>query len=279
VNPLAETGLVVGRELRKSLRSLKGILLLSLSLLGGVAFTLGAMKLEAFKRSQMPDASPETIRALRETVLTKVFDDEAMGKYLAASPEVLFLMCSITVWLGPLLVAFLGFDMVAGDIQHRSVRYWTVRTRRASYMVGKFLGLWTVVSLITLIMNIFIWISVIARGEAQAGEPLSWGLRFWVITLPITAAWCGIATLVGSLFRSPYIALLVIFASFFGLWLLWVIGNVSQVNALMYAYPNYWDQWLLSPRFERVSAGIGVCAAMAAATIAGGSALFARRDV
>lgn len=279
MNPVLEISLIVGRELRKSLRSLKGILLFALSVLGGVAASLGYMKLEAFKRSQMPDATPENIRAFREALLTKVYDDELMGKFLAASPEVLYLMCNITIWLGPLLVAFLGFDLIAGDVQHRGVRYWTVRSRRSSYMIGKFLGLWTVISLITLIMNLFIWVGVIARGEAGVAETLGWGLRFWAITLPISAAWCGLATFVGSLFKSPYLALLVIFASFFGLWLVWIIGNVSGTKALMYVYPNFYDAWLLSPRFEKVSGAFGVLAAMAAATMAAGSVLFARRDV
>ena len=45
----------------------------------------------------------------------------------------------MTIWLTPMLVALMGFDSISADIQHKGVRYWTLRTRRASYFVGKWL--------------------------------------------------------------------------------------------------------------------------------------------
>ena len=42
----------------------------------------------------------------------------------------------------------------------RRVRYWTLRTRRASYFVGKWLGLWATVSAVTFAMHALIWIVV-----------------------------------------------------------------------------------------------------------------------
>jgi ABC-type transport system involved in multi-copper enzyme maturation permease subunit len=279
MNPLSEISIVVARELRKNLRSAKGIILLALSLLGGVVVTLGALKLEELKRTKLHDMSGEAIRALREEALTQIYGDAVTGKYLADAPEVLLALLSLTVWLGPLMIALLGFDAVSGDIQHRTVRYWTVRTRRWSYFVGKFLGLWVVVSGITLGMHLVIWIVCIARNEASAAETLAWGIRFWLVTLPISAAWCGLATLIGSLFRTPILALLVIFASFFALWVVYVIGNVSGATPVMYIYPNFYDVWLLSARFDKALGGFAICAAFAAATMGLGAVLFARRDV
>jgi ABC-type transport system involved in multi-copper enzyme maturation permease subunit len=279
VNPLLEIGLIVSRELRKNFRSVKGIILIAISLLGGTAIALGLMKLEEFKRTKLADVSPEAIRGMREEALGQFYADPAMGKYLADAPEVLLIVLNITVWLGPMLIALLGFDSISGDVQHRSVRYWTVRSRRWSYMVGKFFGLWTIVSAITLVMHAFIWVLVVARGDATVGTTLAWGVRFWLVTLPISAAWCGIATLIGSLFRSPILALLVTFAAFFVVWLVYVIGGVSGTEAMMFVYPNNYDKWLLSPRIERVGAGFGICATFAAATMGLGSFLFSKRDV
>jgi ABC-type transport system involved in multi-copper enzyme maturation permease subunit len=279
VNPVVEIGLIIARELRKNLRSIKGLILFALSLLGGTAISLGLLKLEEFKRTKLHDLTPEAIRAMREEGLTQLFHDPDMGKYLADAPEVLLIVLTLTVWLGPLLVALLGFDAVSAEVQHRSVRYWTVRARRWSYMVGKFFGLWAIVSAMTLSMHAFIWILVVARGDATFGTTLAWGLRFWAVTLPISAAWCGIATLVGSLFRSPILALLVTFASFFVLWLAWIIGGVSGAEPLMYAYPNFYEEWLLSPRIERAGLGLAACTAFAAATMGLGSYLFVKRDV
>jgi ABC-type transport system involved in multi-copper enzyme maturation permease subunit len=279
MNAVTEVGLIVERELKKNLKSVKGLILLVLSLLGGTGVTLLLVKVQQFKGTELKDATPEQLHAFREAGLSKLYNDDAMGHYLADAPEVLLGVLALTVWLTPMLIALMGFDSVSGEIQNKSVRYWTVRTRRASFLVGKFFGLWAVVSTITFTMHAIIWIVCMARGEASAPLTLSWGLRFWLVSLPISAAWCGIATLVGSLFRVPILALLVIFATFFTIWLLYVIGGVSGASPLLYVYPNYWDLWLLSPRIERALAGFGVCAAYAAAMVALGAVIFQRRDI
>ena len=279
MNPLLEIGLIVQRELRKNIRSVKGIILITISLLGGTAIALLLMKIEEFKRTKLADMTPEALHGFREEGLSQFYNDPAMGKYLADAPEVLLIVLNITVWLGPLLIALLGFDSISGDVQHRSVRYWTVRSRRWSYMVGKYVGLWTIVSAITLVMHAFIWVLVVARGDATLGTAMSWGIRFWLVTLPISAAWCGIATLIGSLFRSPILALLVTFATFFVAWLVYVIGGVSGTEAMMFVYPNNYDKWLLSPRIDRVAIGFGACAAFAVGTMGLGAFLFSKRDV
>jgi ABC-type transport system involved in multi-copper enzyme maturation permease subunit len=279
VNPIFEVGLVLARELRKSLRSVKGLILLTFSLLGGTAVSLLLVKAEQLKHSELHDASPEAMRELQEQLLTKVYNDPEMGKYLSEAPYVLLAILGVTVWLAPLLIALLGFDSVAGDVQHRTVRYWTVRTRRASYMVGKFAGLWAVVALITFLMHLFIWVVVIARGDATFGSTISWGLRFWAVTLPISAAWCGIATLVGSLFRTPLLALLTTFGVFFVMWLVWFIGVVSRTDAMLYVYPNYYDAFLLSPKLDRLSIGVASCAAFAVASMGLCGFLFTKKDV
>ena len=85
--------------------------------------------------------------------------------------------------------------------------------------------------------------------------------------------------LVSSFFRTPIYALLTTLASFFALWLVWVIGVAADVNALLYFYPNYYDKLLLSPQLWQAASGFGACAVMAALCIGGGTFLFAKRDV
>jgi ABC-type transport system involved in multi-copper enzyme maturation permease subunit len=279
VNPLVETGLIVQRELRKNFRSVKGIALLVLSMLGGTGATLLLVKFQQFKREELGDVAPDQIREFREHAYTRLFDDPATGKYLAQAPEVLYLVLQLTIWLAPLLIALLGFDAVSGELQHKGVRYWTVRARRSSIFLGKFLGLWATVSVITLAMHALIWVVCVMRGEASTADSIGWGARFYVVTLPIGAAWCGIATCVGGLFRTPIISLLTIMSSFFLLWLLWVIGVVSKAEAMEYFYPNYWDKWLLSPRVDKAMSGVGACALFALATLTAGTVYFQKRDV
>ena len=279
MSPLSEIRFVAQRELTKSFRSAKGIVLLVLSLLGGTGATLLLVKVQEFKREKLGDVDPEVIRAAREKAATEVFGDPTTGKALADAPEVLLAVLLLTIWLTPLVISLLGFDTVAADLQHRAVRYWSLRTRRWSYFVGKWAGVWATVSIMTLTMHAIIWVVTIARGEAPAATALGWGLRFWLVTLPISAAWCALATFVSSLFKTPIVSLLVTFAAFFALWLLWMIGQVSHADALMYAYPNYYDALLIHPRIDRAMTGLAACLGMAALYLGAGSFLFARRDV
>lgn len=278
MSPVNEIRFVVERELRKNFRSVKGIVLAVLSLLGGSSIALVIAKVQALSRQELGNVDPEAMHALRERALSKLYDADT-AKLLADSPAVLLPVLGVTIWLTPMLVALMGFDSVAPDLQHRSVRYWTVRTRRASYFVGKWLGLWTTVSAVTLVMDALIWIVSIVRGDATASATLGWGVRFWLTTLPLSAAWCAIAVLISSLFRSQIVALLVTFATFFVLWVVYGIAAVAEVKALFYVYPNYYDELLLNAHPDKIAIGLGACFGMAALYVAAGSLLFRRRDV
>lgn len=278
LNPITEVRFIVERELAKNFRSAKGIVLLVLSLLGGSSVALLTAKYNEFKSQNFDQIPPEQLHQLKEEGLKKLFDADLAHK-LVESPEVLLGVFTITVWLTPLLVALMGFDAIAPDIQYRSVRYWVLRTRRPSYFVGKWLGLWLTVSAVTLVMNLLIWIVLTARGDGTLPNVFSWGVYFWLVTLPMSAVWCAMATLVSSLFRSPILALLLTFAAFFVIWVVYLIGANTHTDALLYLYPNYYDEFLLRSFSDKMMIGIGACFGMAAAYVGVGSALFSRRDV
>ena len=277
MNPLHEIGLIVARELRKNLRSAKGIVLLLLSLLGGTGI---ALLIVAYFQAELANVPREELRAAQDDLFTRAYNDPAMGHYLGGAPLALVVMLFLSVWLAPLLVALAGFDGISGEVQSRAVRFWTVRVRRSSYFVGKFVGIWAVVSIITLLMNMFMWGVSIGRGAYGVGDTISWGVRFWLVSLPLSAIWCGIATFVASLFRTPILGLLTTFVTFFVLWFLgWAIAHKPEIAWLGYIYPNHYDFWLMSPRPERVGAGLGICFLFAALPVAAGTLLFRQRDV
>jgi ABC-type transport system involved in multi-copper enzyme maturation permease subunit len=292
VSPFAEIRLIVERELKKNLRSIKGLILFSVSLLGALATTVKLPKFE-LKALSNPDVSPGILHEAKAVLWTQLYFDcpgdtqfteacqpSALGNYLANAPLKLGIIFFLAVWLAPLLVTLMGFDSVSGEIQHRSVRFWTVRTRRSSFFVGKFLGLWSVVSIVTLLMHVLVWIVTLARGEAGFVETLSWGLRFWLFSLPVSAVWCGLATFISAMFRMPILALLVICALFFTLFLVGrLIGRGAEVEWLTYLYPNTFDAWIASPLAHRALVGVLVCLGFAGVPTAAGALIFARRDI
>jgi ABC-type transport system involved in multi-copper enzyme maturation permease subunit len=279
VNPHLEVWLIVQREVRKNLRSVKGLVMLSLSILGAMACTFRIPKIEDTLATAR-QLGAEQVHDAKARFFGEIYGNDSAGDRLADAPIKLVLLFWLAVWLTPLLVAILGFDGVPSDVQYRSVRYWTIRTRRASYYVGKFLGLWLVISTITLVMHGLIWAVTIARADATAVETLSWGIRFYLISLPISAAWCGIATLIASLLRTPILALLLTCSAFFVLFFTGaVVGRNLHNEILQGVYPNGYDSWMLSMNTAHAATGLAITLAFAAVTTAAGAFIFSLRDL
>ena len=281
MNPMNEIGLIVARELRKNLRSAKGIVLLILSLLGGTLIALVIVWFFQKQLQRLPaGVTAEQLRVGQDEIFTELYGDPVMGHYLGGAPLPLVAMLFLSVWLAPALIALAGFDAISGEVQNRTVRYWTVRVRRTSYFFGKFLGIFCAVSVITFLMNALMWAVTIARGSYGAGDVLSWGIRFWLVSLPISMAWCGIATFIGSLFRTPILGLLTTFVTFFVFWFIgFFLPHWEALRWLQFGYPNFYDGWLMSPHPERIAGALAVCMAIAALPLAAGTMLFRRRDV
>jgi hypothetical protein len=105
-------------------------------------------------------------------------------------------------------------------------------------------------------------------------------VRFYLISLPIIGAWCGIATLVSSFFRTPFFALLITCATFFTMFFAGaIVGRSAHIEMLQWIYPNTYDAWMLSPDTQHALTGLLVMLGYAAATTAAGALVLTWRDV
>lgn len=292
MNPLTEIRLIFLREVRKSLRSVKGIILAILALLASGVAALICIYAESGARDDMGVTDTETFYDLQEKAMLSAGAAPDLAHYMARVPLSLLLFLKFSIWIGPMLVALLGFDTVASDIQHRAVRYWTVRTRRWTYMVGKFLGLWATVSAVTLTLNVLAALAVMIKGYISFGAFFTWGLRFWLVSALIVSTWCSVAIFISAQFKTPLLALLATFGAFFVLWLPGIIGWVMRLGEAVktkshlgelrwfeYLYPNGYDDLLLNPHPAKILTGVGACIVFMIVFVGGGSALFERRDV
>jgi ABC-type transport system involved in multi-copper enzyme maturation permease subunit len=280
MNPLNEIFLVMQRELRKNTRSIKGIVLLVLALLGSGAFALLNAYVTRIKKRELGDMDDSQLKQARELALTKIYDGDAdLGKYLSDAPEIIYSVSWVLIWLTPLVVAILGYDGIAGEVQHRSVRYWSVRSRKTSYFFGKFFGLWVTTIGFTLTVQLLVWAIATVGGVASAGTIFGWGFRFWLTSIPIAGAWSGLATLVASQFRTPMVSLLTVCGVFFVFFVLKLIGMGMENEYVMYMHPGALDQLIMHPQLKRSAIGVGVAAAFALATSSAGAAIFQKRDV
>lgn len=275
-----EALLVAGREVRRNLTSIRGIVLLVFCVMGAV---IAAMIMAWVRSVDLLGTSANNVSAqqavvLWEVILAKQYDP-VTAKDIAHAPVLLYFASIIGARLSAALVALIGFDAVSGDLQYRAVRYVTMRVHRGSYYAGKVLGLFVVASAMMLVTHFFIWGVAVVRGATSVSEVLRWGPRMWLVDVPIVAAWCGIAQLVGSQFRAPILALLLTFMSFFALWIVHAIAFFTDLPALAYLYPCSFDGLLLSPTLERILLGALGGFGIALLTSAVGAFSFMRRDL
>jgi ABC-type transport system involved in multi-copper enzyme maturation permease subunit len=279
MNPVLEVWLVAARDCRKNVRSFKGLVMFGIALLGALVSTFRLPKFEE-AMDDVHKLGAEQLHSVKAQIFSKLYGDEGVGEVLAGAPMKLVILFFIGVWLTPLLVMIIGFDGISADLQYRSVRYWASRARRPSYYVGKFLALWAIVGLVSLVMQVIIWGVTIVRAEAPAAETIQWGLRFWAASLPITGAWCGVATLTSSLFRTPMLSLLGTCATFFALFFTGlVIGKWVEVMPMRFLYPNNFDGLIVGGTHTQSLEGLGVCLAYILLTTGLGSVILTERDV
>jgi ABC-type transport system involved in multi-copper enzyme maturation permease subunit len=299
VNPIIETWHIVVRELRKNFRSVKGIVLLTLSVLGGCGLALIQIFIDKETKQIASGAFEMIDQAQREQSLEKIlewwFRDKVLASYLSHSPSALALITIITFNFIPLLIAIIGFDGISGEVQHRSVRYWVVRSRKASYYLGKVIGLWFTAVAMTLIMHAIVWIVLVVGGVDKSSSVLFWGLRYWITVVPTVAAWTGLGVLIASQFRTPLVSLLSVCATFFVMFIADKIGSayvfrdfvaaatdgktIAPQNWVDYFYPSSYDGFLLHPSPAKWGIGLGLSMAFLVVTSLAGMTIFQKRDV
>ncbi len=277
-NVTREIGLTAAREIRKNLKTTKGIALFVLFMLGGLG-SLAVMRgfkwlVQSATRTQPP---PEVMREFKLNALTEAYG-EATARYLVDCPGMLYTQFQLTLFFFPLLILLVGFDVIAGETQHRTFRYLVVRAPRAAITTGKALGLWAATSTMLLVLFVTSAVAAIADGE-PVGAVIGWDLRLWAFAAVYGAAYVGLTTLTSSLVRTPIIALL----SGFGLVVLLGIARfvllVAKLDWATWIFPSTYDKWLLSPDPKHLLSAIAILLAWGGACLAIAVEVVRRRDV
>ncbi len=249
----SEVGLTAARELRRSVASARGVALLLLFLLGGAGASLLYIKVSNYNLLGMvtdmpltPEQTAEVMREAKLGTLRKLYP-EATAVALAACPSVLLFLFKGTQWVMPLLSLLLGFDIVAGDVQHRTMRYMVARAGRPAIVLGKALGLWALLAVVSLLLHTTIWMVAVFNHDGTFAQVYGWGLRWWALSLGGAACATGLTTLVSSLFRTPPLALVSGVAIQVGLFFLGlIVGLMTEGDAVTSWLPGKVDTMLMS---------------------------------
>jgi ABC-type transport system involved in multi-copper enzyme maturation permease subunit len=276
-----EVGVVAQRELLRNLRSTKGIAMAAIFVLCGVLPSLVEVYTDREGASlgvdDLPDAAKKEF-ALK--LLEATYGSMETAKHLAQAPFVLHTLFAGTVLFLPFFILPIGFDQLAGEIQHRTLRYSAGRASRASIVVGKALGIWGVISVMVLVLHLSVWVIAGVKGGLSAGALISWGGRFWFFSVICAAAYVGYASLVSSLFRTPIVALFVGAGGGLVIALLnKVFGFFEKTQAITWIFPNRYEKLIVSPDPRNMLGAMALLIGWGALCVAVSSLVVSRRDI
>ncbi|MEI8258901.1 MAG: ABC transporter permease subunit [Deltaproteobacteria bacterium] len=279
----AEIGLTLARELRRNLRSAKGLVSALLFMLGGAGTLLVYSSVTHELATVGGDIPAGAGDEVRRRALEALYHDPATVQHLLGAPPLLLFLHTATLFFLPVLCMLIGYDTLAGELQHRTLRFATVRAHRESLVTGKFLGVWVAAGIMTLALDMMAWAITISRGEASPATTVAYGLQLWLATMVFSAAFVGLTTFVSGLFRSPVLALLTTLAAAFFWWLLrHIVGMATlapSVGWLANITPGEWEPRLLSPDVLRSGGAAAALVALGLAGLAGACVVLRRRDV
>lgn len=275
----SEVWLTFLRELRRNLRSAKGIALGGLLLLGGGAVALIYIKISKFAHDKLPPNLTESAKQqLREDLLKNIYSAD-IAHYLAGAPPILLALFKGVLVLIPLMTLLVGFEQVSGERQFNTLRYYAVRATRSSLVVGKALSIWAIVSMLTGVLGLLVAVAAIARSEATAIDAITWGGRFWLAWAVVIASYSGLTVLASTVARRPVISLFIGLVGFFSLWLGKTLCEAFRsLHSIAYAFPGTYDSWLVTSRPTEWGA-VAILLAWGIGTTALASVMLARSDV
>jgi len=169
-------------------------------------------------------------------------------------PALLSIIFLILIFGMPLLISFLAFNQIAGDVQNRGLRYLLLRTERSNIFIGRFLGtaLFSTIVIAIIIATITFYLGVNIK-IYSAGALVWWALHGFlalsVLMLPYIALCSWLSVSVDSPFVSLIFAKLVIG----GVLLFAVIGSYfvwKPAIHLKYALPWALQNHLLHPQLS-----------------------------
>lgn len=203
----------------------------------------------------------------RQSMLGWLLDsDPALLDALTQVPLVVIILFKTTLFWLPPYVVLLAFDAISGEVGPRSIRYLTIRTRRASILFGKFLAQAGVLLALVLLVDVGIFL------YAKFTNPdFGWGLmlvtllKFSLASIVFSLSYLALTMACSTLFRQPAVSLIFNFFALFVLWLINFAGSfgvkreiletglpgpeeiTSPLAYIRYLTPSYYSTGLIHP--------------------------------
>jgi ABC-type transport system involved in multi-copper enzyme maturation permease subunit len=179
---------------------------------------------------------------------------------LEERPALLSVIFLILLFGMPLLIAFLAFNQVSGDVQSKGLRYLLLRTERANIFIGRFLGtvIFSTIVIAFIIVTITFYLGVKIK-IYPVGLLAIWGLHGFVGLAILMIPYIALCSVVSAWVDSPFLSLVLAKLIIGGVLLFAFLGSLAWKPAkyLMYALPWGFQNHLLHPELTH-SLGAGL---------------------
>lgn len=230
MDTLREIGVITTGELRRALRGGRVLVLLVLFLMSTGLGLLVFGWITRNARIGGPDGAVDQDAAGGS--LKKLFTfgvaggDAQLADALQGLPTVLLIVFILSCLALPLFIALMGFDQISADVAQKSVRYFVVRVRRSSLLLGKFLAQAAVLSVLALASVAMMTLSSKALDPGfGVGLAAATFLRLWLAALLFSMPWLALTALCSAAMRQSAVSLVVNIFLLLLLLLVWFIGQ------------------------------------------------------
>ena len=165
-------------------------------------------------------------------------------------PALLSVIFLILIFGMPLLISFLAFNQIAGDVQSRGLRYLLLRTERANVFIGRFLGtvFFSTVVIAVIIATITFYVGVKIK-IYPAGLLSMWALHGFLALTVLMLPYIALCSWISASVNSPFLSLVLAKLIIGGVLLFALIASMAWEPAvyLKYALPWGLQNHLLHP--------------------------------
>lgn len=296
---LRDAWLIAGFDLRESIRTRRALVLALLYLL--VAAITSFIYVQVVKLAQQAAsdviggigdagekvAAAAAVGAAQDTgyhglLYVIAGGDAQIAAHLATYPPMVMIFAWFSLGALPWLIALTSYDLVAGDLHLRTVRFVALRTSRGAFVIGKLLSQLLLVALIAGLGML----PVLAIGAAYLPrfdvlDNLLGLLRAWPILALFAFAVLGPVTCASQLVRGPGAARAVAILLLFFMWILsvWAMFAAAPLSLLGLVTPFAYKTHFFHPDLLYRLLNAAGCVALCAGWSWLGFQVFRRRDL
>ena len=247
---LRETGIILRDDLLTALRSFLGIAALVLYAAMNLAVALPYLKISALLEGKLAEQETTARVAMAvggKAAWLKLFqfladDDAQAAQAMLDVPLQAIFIFTMAAFFVPLVSIIVSHDIIAEDLRSGHIRFLSVRCRRGSLVVGRLLARSALMAAVIVIVGVGTFCLMAVRGDGLPHGAWLHFARYTALLAGMAPCYVGLAGLISTLVRSPFVALVLSLSALFGLV---ILGFAS--DQLGWIAPSYHKGLLYAP--------------------------------